>query len=171
MATHFCAYLHLLNIPFSQWSRHEHAVSELPGKLKLATHVLLLIKDGAISEFVEQYCPQFEHYLIHFSGCFSHEKIIGAHPLMTFSHSMYSLLHYQQIPFIIDTNTHSFESLLPGLTNPHYFISKSQKAYYHALCVLSGNFTTLLWKKMFDEFENTLHIPPQAAHLYLKQIC
>ena len=39
------------------------------------------------------------------------------------------------------------------------------------MAVMAGNFTTLLWNKLFDTFEEQLNLPPQIAIPYLKQIC
>ena len=36
---------------------------------------------------------------------------------------------------------------------------------------MSGNFTTLLWSKLFKELSNKLHIPQRAAYPYLQAIC
>ena len=43
-------------------------------------------------------------------------------------------------------------------------------ALYHALCVLAGNGSTLLWQKLFHDFESRLGIPPQVAFPYLQQV-
>jgi 2-dehydropantoate 2-reductase len=43
------------------------------------------------------------------------------------------------------------------------------KAYYHSLCVMANNFTTLLWQKFFKELSTQCQIPAQAALPFLQQ--
>ena len=38
------------------------------------------------------------------------------------------------------------------------------------LCVLSGNFTNILWQKFFSELDTKFQLPPSVGQLYLKQI-
>jgi 2-dehydropantoate 2-reductase len=168
VARHFHHYFNLLQLSHQNWHRHE-SLSKLNRALQSASHVLLLIKDDVIESFITQYCTKTCAILIHFSGSLTTEKAFGAHPLMTFNASLYDLAHYQSIPFIIDHDAPSFENLLPGLSNPHVRLEKSLKAKYHALCVLSGNFSCLLWQKFFTALQDELHIPPSFAHPYLMQ--
>src|SRR5258708_2137474 len=59
---------------------------------------------------------------------------------------------------------------LPGLPNPSFPIPAAERPYYHALCVMAGNFSTILWLKLFDELEVRFGIPASAAHPYLAQM-
>ena len=90
-------------------------------------------------------------------------------PLFSFNRGVYPLSTYQTIPFILDHDAPSLDNLLPGLTNPSININKSQKTKYHALCVLSGNFSCLLWQALFKMFQQELHWPPSIAYPYLRQ--
>jgi predicted short-subunit dehydrogenase-like oxidoreductase (DUF2520 family) len=56
------------------------------------------------------------------------------------------------------------------LPNPSFFIAPEQRSRYHALCVLAGNFTTLLWRKLFFEFDREFGIAREQALLYLESI-
>ena len=85
---------------------------------------------------------------------------------MTFSNAFYSLEQYQSIPFVIDENAPALFSELP---NPQVRLSSHLKARYHALCVLAGNFSCLLWQKLFSDFKDVLHLSPGIAHPFLKQ--
>ena len=106
---------------------------------------------------------------IHFSGSLVSDHVIGAHPLQSFNTGLYTLEQYQQIPFVIDHDAPDFKSLLPGLMNHHVRLNKSKKSKYHALCVLSGNFSCLLWQKLFSSLEDEFHLPKEIAHVYLRQ--
>ena len=175
--SHFVHYLALLGLPFSQWSRR---LEPVPGKLlksrlQAATHVLALVSDGAIEELVRQ-AKALENSpsitWIHCSGSLVTTEAIGCHPLMTFSPSRkYDLETYRSMAFIVDKGAPLFSTLMPGFPNPHYRIDPAKKALYHALCVLSGNFTALLWNKLFNELEGKMLIPKHAALPYLRAVC
>lgn len=169
MAKHFAHYLSLLGIAHRQWHRgqdNEHLVSLANN----CSPILLLINDDAISTFIEQHPCLNGHLLVHFSGNLTTSLAYGTHPLFTFSEKMYSLESYQTVPFSCEKNAPPFEVLLPGLSNPHFVISEVDKSFYHAMCVLSGNFTVLLWQKYFCELEEKLQIPKQYAYPYLQQV-
>jgi 2-dehydropantoate 2-reductase len=169
VARHFSHYFSLLQIPHSTWSRHR-PIEELSAQIKQATHILVLISDKAIDSFIAQYLQNVGHALVmHFSGSLLSSRAFGAHPLMTFSDDLYPLEQYLKIPFVIDHNAPDFVTLLPGLNNPHYRLNTDLKAKYHALCVLSGNLSCLLWKKLFYQFQEEFNIPEAVAHPYLLQ--
>jgi predicted short-subunit dehydrogenase-like oxidoreductase (DUF2520 family) len=93
----------------------------------------------------------------------------GAHPLMSFNHTSYTLDKYQSIPFVIDETAPDFTDLLPGLSNQHARIATAHKAKYHALCVLSGNFSVMLWQKLMTNLEQ-LNLPKSFSYAYLQQL-
>lgn len=183
LAKHFSHYLTLLNLPYSKWHRKaatyatvtdntsDHTLSDL---ISSSTHVLLLISDDAIEPFIKEHFPSGPpsniKHIVHCSGSLVTPLCSGAHPLLSFSEELFDLAHYKQIPFILETNGPKFNDLLPGLPNPYYEIDRALKPFYHALAVMSGNFSTLLWKKLFDEFKDRFNIPPQASFPYLESI-
>lgn len=89
---------------------------------------------------------------------------------MTFAAELYPRALYERIAFVVEAGGPSLEELLPGLPNRSYRIPSADKPLYHALCVLGGNFTTLLWSKVFAEMEGRLGIPPAAVRPYLEAI-
>jgi predicted short-subunit dehydrogenase-like oxidoreductase (DUF2520 family) len=44
-----------------------------------------------------------------------------------------------------------------------------KKSLYHSLCVLSGNFTTMLWQKVFQDFQDKLKLEPELLLPYMEQ--
>ncbi len=166
VATHFSHYFSLLQIPFEQWSRKKSA-DLLTQQLRKATYVLLLISDKAIDNFIAEHRQKTSALFIHFSGSLLNKDAYGIHPLMTFNEKLYELEEYLTIPFVMDHNCPDFEEIFPQLPNPHFRLETSLKAKYHALCVMSGNFSCLLWKKMFYEFKENLNLPENIAHPYL----
>jgi predicted short-subunit dehydrogenase-like oxidoreductase (DUF2520 family) len=168
VSRHFQHYFSSLPVTYSVWQRQQ-PIAELHQLLENATHILLLINDSAIEAFIQQHLSHVAQLIIHFSGSVVTQYAYGAHPLMTFSHHLYDLNHYSAIPFIVDHDAPDFAALLPGLPNPHVRLHTSLKPKYHALCVLSGNFSCLLWQKLFSTFEKEFNIPENIAHLYLSQ--
>ncbi len=171
LARHFQHYFSLLGVSFEAWHRPQEWAL-LQQKIRASTHILLLISDQAIEPFIDALDPAVlkSKTLIHCSGSLSTDKAFSAHPLMTFSHSLYSEAQYRAIPFIIDEAALPFHQLLPQLPNPHVRLRGELKAKYHALCVLAGNFSTLLWQKLFHDFEKELALPQEMAHPYLHQL-
>lgn len=167
VAKHFQHYFTLLKLPFETWHRTE-SPEKLAHLVKDCTHILVLISDRAIENFVNQFIPG-NALCIHFSGSVVTQKAFGAHPLLGFNSHLYELEQYQSVPFILDHNAPEFETLLPGLPNQHVRLHTSQKAKYHALCVLSGNFSCMLWQKLCNTFEQEFHFPASIAFPYLMQ--
>ncbi|WP_029918771.1 DUF2520 domain-containing protein [Nevskia soli] len=162
VATHFAHYFRLAGIPFRQWSRRSPTVD-----LADCPVILLLVSDPAIEELASRY-PGRRH--IHFSGSFNSPDVHGMHPLMSFGRELYSLPDYERIPFVVEDPA-LFRSVFPRLPNPCYGIRREDKAHYHALCAMAGNFTGFLWARLFEQFPATLGIPPEAAIPYLEQVC
>jgi hypothetical protein len=162
VATHFSHYFRLLGIPYRQWSRRSPAES-----LANCPVILLLVSDPAIEELASRYPGRTR---VHFSGSFRSPDVHGMHPLMTFGHEVYSLVEYERISFVAEDPA-LFRRLFPALANPCYGIRPSDKARYHALCAMAGNFTGFLWAKLFEEFPSALGIPAEAAIPYLEQVC
>lgn len=168
VARHFQHYFSLLKLPFTTWHRRE-SHDKLRLFLSHASHILLLISDDAIEGFIAEHIKNSNSLCIHFSGSLISDHAYGAHPLTTFSEDLYDTDQYHAIPFILDEDAPAFELLLPGLPNQHARLPKSLKAKYHALCVLSGNFSCMLWQKLFSVFETEFHFPPSIAFPYLLQ--
>lgn len=168
MATHMQQYFSLLDLPYVSWHR-KNASHELQEKLCAATHVLLLISDGAITPFIEKHLENTKQQIVHFSGSLLLNQAISTHPLYTFSENLYDLATYQKIPFFIEEEGPAFGDLLPGLNNPHYQLPREQKTYYHALCVMANNFTTILWQKFFNDMDANFNVPSEALMPYLEQ--
>jgi len=168
VARHFQHYFSLLTISFSVWDRSQ-PIEKLHQLTEQATHILILIKDHAIDAFCEMNLQKTKAFCIHFSGSHISPHAYGVHPLMTFHDGMYALEDYFAIPFIVDHDAPEFNALFPNIPNKHIKLDKSDKSKYHALCVMSGNFSCILWQKLFSYFEEELNIPAQFAHPYLYQ--
>ena len=179
LARHFSEYFRLLEIPHSCWARDNgssintfnlpDAEQRLRKTVSNADRVLLLVSDKSITALLKQYPFLHAKELIHCSGSLSVPGVAGAHPLMTFTDSLYELDTYRKVPFIVETGQ-AFTQLFPGLSNPHFMISAQDKARYHAMCVMAGNFSQLMWKGISDRFEQQFELPATILHPYLKQV-
>jgi predicted short-subunit dehydrogenase-like oxidoreductase (DUF2520 family) len=166
VAKHFSNYLRLLNIPFKTWSRRKPETS-----LADCTVILILISDSQIENFFKENESWMKtKTVIHFSGSLSLENIFGYHPLMTFTNDLYDLETYRKIVFIGEKGATDFKTVFPQLNNKYFVISKEAKALYHAMCVMSGNFTVLLWQNFFQQLKTQWDIPESAAFPYLEQV-
>jgi|GEM_PF-785467 len=177
---------HNLSAPpaFFTWNRNNGNENELRFYLENASHIYLCISDAEIFPFynnrilpvlnakgssVKGTCtgaPQ----IVHFSGSLDFPGILkGAHPLMTFSvEEMYKLEFYKKIHFVVSEGE-QLKNLLPFLPNSFSQISSELKPYYHTLCVLGGNFTMVLLRKMLNDM-SALNIPKQAIQTYVEKI-
>ena len=179
LARHFSEYFRLLDIPHCRWTRDRSssfnssdtpdAEQRLRRAIQDADSVLLLVSDKAIANLLKQYPFLHEKQLIHCSGALSFPGVTGAHPLMTFSNELYGLDIYQSVPFMCEAG-HGFNEIFPGLPNPHFTISIEDKARYHALCVMAGNFSQVLWKGVSERFEQQFDLPSSTLHPYLAQV-
>lgn len=168
VAKHFINYFSLLNLPFIQWKRgDEKSVEEA---LDGCTVILLLISDGVIKHFIGEHPQLSEKILVHFSGSLSVPGILSFHPLISFTKDLYDLETYKRIPVIYEKGNGKFLDIFPNLPNPRFELDSKDKKLYHALCVLAGNFTTILWQKMFSEFENRFDIKREMIFPYMERI-
>lgn len=170
LAQHLSQYFYLSDLKFKNWSRSSHNSYQLEIFLKSSDIIILAISDDSIEGFIKQNPVITNKTLIHCSGCLSFKDVIGVHPLMSFSKELYDYNTYQDISFTIDSNLDDFKKIFPTFKNAFYVIPKEHKPYYHALCVMSGNFTTIIWSKLFRELESRFNIPKEASFSYLKVI-
>ena len=163
--------LGLLGLRFRTWSRRENpgvSLAEAVTTSPVGVRVLLAVSDGAI-EALAATLPSGT-VIVHFSGALITPRARAAHPLGTFSDRLLTPPEYRQLAFVIEAEGPPLAELLPGFTNPSYAIPSAARPLYHALCVLAGPGTTLLWQKLFGELESRWGIPRAAAIPYLRQI-
>ncbi len=135
-----------------------------------ATHALLAINDDAIESFIAAHTELQGVVRVHFSGRLVTPLASGAHPLFSFAGTLYERQLYERIPFVLDKGSPPLSSLIPGLPNPALVIEPARRERYHALCVLAGNFTTLLWRKFFFELEGEFAIAREHGLPYLESV-
>ena len=167
LARHLDHYLGLEGAPHSCW--HRGSPVPFDEVRDRADRVVLLISDDAIEGFLDRYRDGERRLWVHCSGSLSTPLAEGAHPLMAFGPELYDLDTYRLVPFVCERGRRPFAELFPGLGNPSFAVDPADKALYHALCVLAGNGTTLLWRRAFDGFER-LGLPQAALLPYLDRV-
>ena len=169
LSNHFQHYFSLKNILYKVWTRNSEESFQTIAQF--AKCILVLIKDDEIQNFINNNHKilSYDKTWIHCSGMLSTNLAESAHPLMTFTDELYSLEKYESITFITEKGRKSLKELFPELKNPNYEIESNEKTLYHAFCVLSGNFTTMIWQFFFDYLKSK-SIPESAAYLYLTTI-
>lgn len=178
LARHLRHYLQLEGLACTGWARnprsdfntHDHPDPEhrLRATVAGASRVVLAVSDDALASLLRRYPFLHQHRLVHCAGALSLPGVAGVHPLMTFGESLYPHEAYRAIPFMVEAG-HAFEDLFPGLPNAHYSIAPEQKALYHALCVVAGNFPQLLWQAVGGRLQDELGVPPEAMAAYLQR--
>lgn len=179
LARHFRHYLGLLGQDTSGWARnpasafnthrHPDAAERLRRTVAPASHVLLLVSDDALLPLLRQHPWLHGHRLVHCAGALGLPGVAGAHPLMSFAEALYSLEQYRRIPFLVEAGC-DFRELFPALPNPNHVVDVGDKALYHALCVVAGNFPQILWQAVAERFEGRLGVPATVLQPCLEQV-
>lgn len=166
LARHLAFYFLTLKIDFERWHRRDSR--RLRDLLPKAKRVLLAISDDALEGFLADQLADFSGPVIHFSGSSHPARTISAHPLMSFGPDLYPADFYPKIHFTV-TGASSLAEAIPGLPNGFSQLKPEDKALYHALCVIGGNFPVLLWNKMETGLKD-LGLPESAARLYVERV-
>ena len=167
VARHMMCYFDLIGIAFNQWQRQQ-SLKQLQQCVAQSDVVLLLISDDAIEQFIHQHLFLQDKTLVHFSGTLIFDKAFGCHPLMTFGQDLYDLATYQSIPFVCDEGV-DFLQLFPQLGNQFFSIAAKDKAFYHAMCVMAGNFSQMLMREAAKQLNERLEMPADILFPYLLQ--
>jgi predicted short-subunit dehydrogenase-like oxidoreductase (DUF2520 family) len=169
LAKHFTTYFRMKQVNYDTWTRQDLNSPEIA--LQDCGVLLFLITDAAIEPLIQSEAFFLNHpKRIHCSGALLTTLAEGIHPLMTFPEELYSQEVYESISFVLEEGKTDFSSLFPQLKNPYYTIPGEFKANYHALCVMSGNFTVILWNKLFKDLQDRFQIPQEAALPFLQAI-
>jgi predicted short-subunit dehydrogenase-like oxidoreductase (DUF2520 family) len=182
LATHWLRYLSASSGGFSQvlhWARSRDSELDLSQRLNLVTHVFLAISDRALEPFLDQHAASLRgKAVLHASGALDLSaaaqrlqlSVHSTHPLFSFSHHDISTETYATIPLALDADGPPLDELWPGLRNPAIRIKRELRPLYHALCVLMGNGTVLLWEEGLRLAQADLELEPAAFLPYLESV-
>jgi predicted short-subunit dehydrogenase-like oxidoreductase (DUF2520 family) len=98
---------------------------------------------------------------IHFSGALSVHGLMSYHPLYSFPKTELAPATMRSIAFAREEGAPPFSEIVPGATNPDFVVADADRAYYHALAVLSGNFAAFVWNEAAKGMAARLRIPPE----------
>lgn len=182
LAKQLKALLDALSLPYSRFSRSENTPEEIQNYLQKSTHIWLAISDSAIESFYQSYAKstvksaKVNPTWVHFSGAHNSKYIYSAHPLMTFSNTLLSVSEWENVHFVVSPPASeenrtdlTLSDLLPGVANSWSYLPAEKKAFYHALCVIAGNFPIILWSEVLVQFQK-LSLPKEALDVYLDRI-
>ena len=99
--------------------------------------------------------------MIHFSGAVSVTGMHGFHPLYSFPKTKLSADAMKSIAFACPESGPSFGEIFPGAPNPTFIVADKDRARYHALAVLSGNFVGYIWNETAKAFSGLADQPPE----------
>lgn len=160
LGSHLSHYLNLKKIDHVVFKRHSDI-----SKLKNFQIVLLCLPDDQLEKFYESNYSDHQTW-IHFSGSFYHDKMIGLHPMMSFSSELFDLDFYENLTWMLDQPIDISAHLPLEFMNIHY-IQPANKAHYHALCVMAGNIPQLICEQTESELMK-LGINEKAIKNYIK---
>lgn len=104
---------------------------------------------------------------IHFSGALTVPGMRGYHPLYSFPRTPLAPEVTARIAIAREEGAPAFGQIFPGARNPEFEIRPQDRALYHALAVLSGNFAAHLWNESAKVFAARFAAPPEAMRYYL----
>jgi len=84
---------------------------------------------------------------IHFSGAAVVEGVWSCHPLCSFPKTPLPSSALDRVAFALEAGAPDLKQLIPGAPNPTLRIAAADRAFYHALAVLSGNFAAHLFNE------------------------
>lgn len=166
LAGHLQHYFRLKGMQIVQW--HRGLTRSMEQVLAPADVILILISDDEIEPFLKKNTWLKTKIIIHCSGSLVTKYAQGFHPLFNFTRQLYREETYEKIPFVVEKGKYSFRELFPQLENPSFEIAKKDRALYHALCVICGNFPTLLWQASNKTFIKKLKLPDAFFASYIE---
>ncbi len=182
LSRHWRHYFSALGLPWMLWSRRLARAGEVdadPARALADCGVLLLaVSDDAIGPVIEDLRASAlgDRSLVHFSGGRSFAGAFGAHPLMSFTTTLYPPAFYRSIPMFVEESAESpdpvarFHGLFPKLPNPCFRLPVADKAHYHALCSLAGGMTAVVWREFFAAMDARYRVPRAALAGFPRRI-
>ncbi|MEL6995887.1 MAG: DUF2520 domain-containing protein [Pseudomonadota bacterium] len=120
--------------------------------------VIATIPDSSLQGWFDEWKPVLgDTPAIHHSGAMVIEGMTSFHPLYSFPNAVLDVEELKSIAFAVSGEGPSFTDIFPGLPNPLFVVKTEDRARYHALAVLSGNFASYLWNSTasgFSEFSD-----------------
>lgn len=141
-------------------------------KIASAQIIAAAVPDDAIAPWRRQWEDDLrDKIVIHFSGAAQVPGVAAFHPLYSFPSHAVSPQTMRTVTFACPKSGPAFGDVFAGAPNPHFEIADADRARYHALAVLSGNFSAFLWNETMKELAQFPGLDAEAAmHSYLGSI-
>ncbi len=148
-------------ISHEQADKHVSAVSAILATVDI---VAAAIPDGVLASWFSAWKPAIgERPAIHFSGALTIPGMRGYHFLYSFPKTPLPADTMAKIAIARDAGSAPFAAIFPGATNPEFEVKAEDRAFYHALAVISGNFAAHVWNETARAFATRFPAAPQAA--------
>lgn len=132
----------------------DHQTSQCKTLVKQADIVVAALPDAGLTSWFQDWQGTVgQRPAIHFSGALHLQGMHGFHPLYSFPHHIIPATEMHALTFACPKGGPDFACIFPNATNPTFLLADQDRAHYHALAVLSGNFTAHLWNQTAREFE------------------
>ncbi|MEE2692482.1 MAG: DUF2520 domain-containing protein [Pseudomonadota bacterium] len=126
--------------------------------------VAAAIPDGAIAAWRRAFAPALDgKRAIHFSGALLVDGLYSYHPLYSFPRTPLPPEAMNRIAFARQEGAPPLREIIPGAPNPEFAVADRDRAYYHALAVLSGNFAAYLWNETAKGLAGRLGLKPEEV--------
>jgi hypothetical protein len=115
------------------------------------------IPDDALDGWLETWRDQLAgKRAFHLSGARVIEGLPGYHPLYSFPKTPLAPAQFGAIAIAREPGAAPFAEIIPGANNPEFEVAPADRAFYHALAVVSGNFAAHLWNETAAAFAERL---------------
>ncbi len=170
-AQHLLRYLRYLEVNCRQWSRRLEAGNKVGwADLAICSTLWVAISDDALTAFCAAKRPSLpQARWFHTSGALEVEGVVGLHPLMALSDTPVSYSTYEKMALVTTQGEEVIRTHFPFLPNPVCTIRPEDRARYHALAVVGGNFSTLLWQETLQGMK-ALGLEAENIVLYAEQV-
>ena len=119
--------------------------------------VAAAVPDRAILAWRDLWAPEIAgKTALHFSGALAAPGLVGAHPLCAFPKTPLAFEQMRAVAFAMQEGAPPLAAIFPGADNPTFVVADADRAFYHALAVLSGNFATHVWNETAKAMEDRL---------------
>ncbi|MDZ7628236.1 MAG: DUF2520 domain-containing protein [Parvularculaceae bacterium] len=119
--------------------------------------VAAAIPDDALPPWWDQWRGRLEGKpAMHFSGARVLDGLPGYHPLYSFPAAPLDPPIFGKIAIARAPGAKAFADIVPGAANPEFVVKDEDRAFYHALAVVSGNFAAHLWNETARAFSDRL---------------
>lgn len=125
--------------------------------------VAAAVPDDRIADWHDRWADAIRHKTaIHFSGAARVAGMFAFHPLYSFPPGEIDTAVMKTIAFACPKDGPQFTDVFPDAPNPNFQIAEEDRARYHALAVLSGNFTAYLWNETAKELAQFSGLAPET---------